>query len=408
MNAAVEPILAADGGARSRGQRAALVVAPAWIGDTVLAQPLFVRLKERHPDLVIDALAPRWTAPVLERMPQIRRVIDNPFAHGQLELGARRRLGRQLAAGNDGRGYDLAYVLPNSLKSALVPFFAGIPQRIGFTGESRLFLLNRRHTLDAQALPQMAERFAQLAEAPGAPLPRPLPLPRLESPPAQQAATLAASGLDRPQRLAVFCPGAEYGPAKRWPAAHFAQLADELVARGYTVWLLGSAKDHATGEAVIAAAGAATRTAGGDRLRNLCGLTSLTQAIDLIALADLVVCNDSGLMHVAAALGRPLVALYGSSSPGFTPPLSPRATVLSLRLECSPCFKRECPLGHLDCLNRLDVGRVLTACLAAADASGDAAAGPAFKSASDSAAASGIAADASAATTRAAAPGRPE
>lgn len=372
MNAAVEPILPAAGGASASGRRTALVVAPAWIGDTVLAQPLFVRLKERHPDLVIDALAPRWTAPVLERMPQIRRVIDNPFAHGQLELGARRRLGRQLAAGNDGRGYDLAYVLPNSLKSALVPFFAGIPQRIGFTGESRLVLLNRRHTLDEQALPQMAERFAQLAEAPGAPLPRPLPLPRLESSPAQQAATLAASGLDRPARLAVFCPGAEYGPAKRWPAAHFAQLADELVARGYTVWLLGSAKDHATGEAVIAAA----RTAGTDALRNLCGLTSLTQAIDLIALADLVVCNDSGLMHVAAALGRPLVALYGSSSPGFTPPLSPRATVLSLGLACSPCFKRECPLGHLDCLNRLDVGRVLTACLAAAEPLSDAPATP--------------------------------
>lgn len=350
MNAAAEPVSLSPAGRR---ERSALVVAPAWIGDTVLAQPLFVRLKEHDPDLVIDALAPPWTAPVLARMPQIRRVIDNPFAHGQLSLAARRRLGRTLA------GYDRAYVLPNSLKSALVPFFAGIPERIGFTGESRYALINRRHTLDENALPQMAERFAQLAEAPGAALPRPLPLPRLESSPEQQAAALAAIGLPRPARLAVFCPGAEYGPAKRWPAAHFATLAGELAARGFAVWLLGSNKDRAIGDEVVAKAASA------QNLRNLCGVTALAQAIDLIALADLVVCNDSGLMHVAAALGRPLVALYGSSSPGFTPPLSPLASVVSLKLACSPCFERECPLGHLDCLEKLDVGRVLAACLAA-------------------------------------------
>ncbi|WP_341274777.1 lipopolysaccharide heptosyltransferase II [Rhodocyclus gracilis] len=346
----------------------ALLVAPAWIGDTVLAQPLLARLQERTPGLVIDALASPWTAPVLARMPQISRIFDNPFVHGALAIGERRRLGRRLAA----EGYARAYVLPNSLKSALVPFFAGIPERIGFTGESRLILLNRRHTLDGEALPQMAERFAQLAEAPGAPLPRPLPLPRLESSAAQQTEALAAVGLARPTRLAVFCPGAEYGPAKRWPAEHFAHLAEELTARGFAVWLLGSAKDHAIGETVLAAyaarrasAGAAGAPPADGALRNLCGATALAQAIDLIALADLVVCNDSGLMHVAAALGRPQVALYGSSSPGFTPPLSPRATVLRLGLPCSPCFKRDCPLGHLDCLVKLDVDRVLKACLAA-------------------------------------------
>lgn len=351
MNAAARGMV--DSGAP---RRRALVVAPAWIGDTVLAQPLFMRLKQHHPELVLDALAPRWVAPVLERMPQIRHVIDNPFAHGELQLGARRRLGREIAAGR----YERAYVLPNSLKSALVPFFARIPLRIGFTGESRVILLNRRHTLDKTALPLMVERFAQLAEAPGAPLPRPLPLPRLESSPAQQAEALSALGLQRPQKLAIFCPGAEYGPAKRWPAQHFAGLADALAAQGFAVWLFGSNKDRAIGEAVIAACS-------GPAPRNLCGATTLAQAIDLIALADVVVCNDSGLMHVAAALGRPLVALYGSSSPGFTPPLSARATVLRLGLDCSPCFKRECPLGHFDCLNRLDVGRVLAACLAAAE-----------------------------------------
>lgn len=333
----------------------ALVVAPSWIGDTVLAQPLFMRLHERIPGLQLDALAPRWVAPVLERMPEISRVIDSPFAHGDLSLKARHRLARELAQ----NGYDRAYVLPNSIKSALIPFFAGIPERIGFIGESRYGLINRRHVLDKAALPQMAERFAQLAEVPGAALPRPLPLPRLASSAAQQAATLAALAIEPPQKFAVFCPGAEYGPAKRWPARHFAMLANELAARGYTVWLLGSPKDRTIGDEIIALADSTLR----NHLRNLCGSTSLTQAIDLIAGAEFVVCNDSGLMHVAAALDRPLIAVYGSSSPGFTPPLSKRARIISLQLECSPCFKRECPLGHLDCLNKLEAQQVLDACL---------------------------------------------
>jgi heptosyltransferase-2 len=253
--------------------------------------------------------------------------------------------------------------LPNSLKSALIPFFAGIPERIGFVGESRYGLINRRHVLDKLALPQMAERFAQLAETPGTPLPRPLPLPRLSSSDEQRQFTLTALGIAPPQKLAVFCPGAEYGPAKRWPARHFATLANELAARGYAIWLLGSAKDQAVGEEIIALAAPATP------IRNLCGNTSLTQAIDLIASAEFVVCNDSGLMHVAAALGRPLIAVYGSSSPGFTPPLSAHARIINLQLECSPCFKRECPLGHLDCLNKIEAQQVLDACLTKASAS---------------------------------------
>jgi heptosyltransferase-2 len=330
----------------------ALLVAPAWIGDAVMAQVLLMRLQQHRPGLQIDALAAPWVAPVLQRMPEIARIIDNPFAHGELSLKARFRLSRKLAA----NGYQQAYVLPNSLKSALIPFFAGIPERIGFTGEARYGLINRRHTLDQAALPLMVERFAQLAEAPGAALPRPLPSPRLLSNVQQQTTSFTLLGLRRPEKVAIFCPGAEYGPAKRWPARHFATLAEQLSERGYAIWMLGSAKDKAIGDEII-------RLARQARPLNLCGSTSLTQAIDLIATADFVVCNDSGLMHVAAALARPLIAVYGSSSPGFTPPLSPQARILSLQLECSPCFKRECPLGHLDCLNKLEAQRVLDACL---------------------------------------------
>lgn len=358
----------------------ALIVAPAWIGDTVMAQPLFERLHQRYGHLpgglALDALAAPWVAPVLERMPQIGRILDNPFAHGELNLGARYRLGRELATW----GYQQVYVLPNSIKSALVPFFAGIPERIGFTGESRYGLLNRRHVLDKVALPQMAERFALLAQPAGEILQRPLSPPRLTVTAARQQATLSvlenslpgltAEARNGPPGLAetrtgpvAFCPGAEYGPAKRWPAAHFARLAEMLIGQGRTVWLFGSGKDRAIAEAILAALPAACRPA----CRNLCGATTLGQAVDLLAMAAQVVCNDSGLMHVAAALGRPLVALYGSSSPGFTPPLSDRARILSLQLKCSPCFKRVCPLGHTDCLQNLTPEQVATALATAGD-----------------------------------------
>ena len=329
----------------------ALIVAPSWIGDTIMAQPLFARLHASHPDLRLDALAPQWVVPVLQRMAEIEEVVASPFGHGQLSLKARWRLARELAA----RGYDAVYVLPNSLKSALVPFMAGIPRRIGFTGESRFGLINVRHDLDKFALPLMVERFAQLAEPPGAQLPRPISHPKIRSTAADQERTLSELGLERPLRIAGLCPGAEYGPAKRWPARHFAALARKLAETGYAIWLFGSPKDHAIAEEIAQLAPGVCR--------NLCGATSLGQAIDLLALADFVVCNDSGLMHVAAALDRPLVTLYGSSSPGFTPPLSDQADILSLRLDCSPCFKRDCPLGHLHCLNKLLPEQVFSACL---------------------------------------------
>ncbi|MBP5997131.1 MAG: lipopolysaccharide heptosyltransferase II [Azonexus sp.] len=329
----------------------ALIVAPSWIGDTIMAQPLFARLHAKFPGLQLDALAPSWVAPVLQRMDEITEVIDSPFGHGQLSLKARWRLARQLAD----RGYDAVHVLPNSLKSALVPFLAGIPQRVGFTGESRYGLINVRHDLDKTTLPLMVERFVQLAEAPGAPLPKPISHPKIRSTATDQQNTLTALGRTRPARFVAFCPGAEYGPAKRWPAAHFATLARSLAERGYRIGLFGSPKDRAVADEICALAPGLCD--------NLCGATSLAQAIDLLAMADLVVCNDSGLMHVAAALDRPIVALYGSSSPGFTPPLSDQADILSLNLECSPCFKRECPLGHLDCLNKLSPEQVLAACL---------------------------------------------
>ena len=318
-----------------------LIIAPSWVGDTVMTQPLFMRLKQRFPDSRIDVYAPYWVAPVLARMPQVNEIILNPFGHGQLRLFERLRAARKLRAA----GYDQAIVLPNSFKSALIPFLAGIPQRTGFVGEKRYGLLNDARPLDAQTYPLLVERFALLAEPRHQMLTRPVPPPRLRVNDNQRDATLLRLNLSSQQPIIALCPGAEYGPAKRWPEAYFGQLAQSLHKQGFQIWLIGSAKDQLIGAAVNAASGGVCR--------NLCGQTTLDEAIDLLSYAASVVSNDSGLMHVAAALNKPLLALYGSSSPAFTPPLSARAHIVSLNLSCSPCFKRECPLGHFHCMVKL-------------------------------------------------------
>ena len=324
-----------------------LLVAPAWVGDAVMSEPLLRRIaaQDQRP---VDVLAPPWVAPVFERMPGVGKVIPAPFAHGKLDLGVRWKIGRTLKV----HGYSNAYVLPNSLKSALPIAFAGIPNRIGFTGECRYGLLNRRHTLDKQALPRMVDRFLALAPVPGH-ITADDERPALRVAPDAFEGICHRLGLKRGARLAILCPGAEYGPAKRWPADHFATLARTLADEGWTVWTIGSNKDESIGESIEQLSNGAAV--------NLCGRTQLADAIDLLSGADVVVTNDSGLMHVAAALDRPLVALFGSSSPGFTPPLAKRVSILQHPVPCSPCFARTCRYGHLDCLTQLLPQRVVEA-----------------------------------------------
>jgi heptosyltransferase II len=323
-----------------------LVIAPQWIGDAVMTEPLLRRLHARGERLTVGALP--WVAPVYRCMPQVAEVIEFPFAHGGLQLKARRTIAKQIED-----RFDTAYVLPNSLKSALLPLLAGIPKRVGYLGESRVGLLTHRIKNPPKAKrPPMVAFYSALSGDTDLGGDR----PRLYLADDDVAHSLQALGLQR-GGYAVFVPGAEYGPAKRWPAAHFAQLAQQL---DVPVLLFGSGKDAVLCDEIVALAPT--------QCRNLAGKTSLVQAIHALSASKFIVTNDSGLMHVAAALDVPQVAIFGSSSPLHTPPLSSAAQVLWLKndaqyqpaLDCAPCFERECPLGHTRCLNDITPQSVLS------------------------------------------------
>ncbi|HTQ98393.1 MAG TPA: lipopolysaccharide heptosyltransferase II [Candidatus Acidoferrum sp.] len=330
-----------------------LVIGPSWVGDMVMAQVLFRCLRQRHPDAVIDVLAPSWCRELLTRMPEVRFALPLPIAHRELGLGKRWHIGRELAQDV----YDQAIVLPNSFKSALIPVFAKIPLRTGWRGEARGWLLNDCRRLDKTRYPLMAQRFAALAYDASVALPASLPRPQLKTDAGATAALRDRLHLDSDKPVLVLCPGAEFGAAKQWPTAHYAEVANHFAGQGMQVWLMGSERDAPVAQAILAA----NRS---PDIINLCGRTTLGEAADLMVAASGVVSNDSGLMHVAAALARPLVVVYGSTSPAFTPPLADAVRTLSLGLDCSPCFKRECPLGHLNCLRQLLPDRVIDAALA--------------------------------------------
>lgn len=322
-----------------------LIIGPSWVGDMVMAQSLFRCLKQQQPQCEIAVMAPDWTRPLLERMPEVKADIPSQLDHGELQLGKRRRLGIELRE----QGFTHAIVLPNSFKSALIPFHARIPNRIGWMGEWRRPLLNDCRKLKPDNFPRMVERFAALAFPSSPTPPADIPPPRLEVDADSIADTIERFGLNLGSKVLAVCAGAEFGVAKQWPAEHYAALVNALIAEGWQAWFFGSKNDGLITESILAD----VEPAHLEHCRNLAGVTSLGEAIDLLSCADTVVSNDSGLMHVAAALNKPVVALYGSTSPDFTPPLAERVKLLATDIECRPCFKRECPYGHLKCLTEL-------------------------------------------------------
>ncbi|MDC9592815.1 ADP-heptose--LPS heptosyltransferase RfaF [Xenorhabdus sp. IM139775] len=334
-----------------------LVIGPSWVGDMMMSQSLYRTLKALYPDAEIDVMAPAWCRPLLAKMPEVNQAIAMPLGHGALALGERRRLGLALRENR----YDRAYVLPNSFKSALVPFFANIPLRTGWRGEMRYGLLNDLRVLNKRAFPLMVQRYAALAYEGknlrnADELPQPLLWPRLSVGDEDIAESTSAFNIADHRPIIGFCPGAEFGPAKRWPHYHYAALAEQLISqKGYQVLLFGSAKDSQAGEDIRALLSDDAR----EDCLNLAGKTSLEQAVNLIAACDAVVTNDSGLMHVAAALNRPLVALYGPSSPDFTPPLSDKAEVIRLITGYHKVRKGDSDGGYHQSLIDIQPARVL-------------------------------------------------
>ncbi len=313
----------------------------------VMAQSLFMVLKKQHEQVDIDVLAPQWSFPILERMPEVRKALAMPLTHGQFGIKQRMSIGKELIS----EYYDQAIVLPNSWKSALIPFFANIPKRTGYIGEMRWGLLNDARKLNKTMLTMTVQRFVALGlpDTPGCP--SDYPVPELTIAPDSRRNVAEKFNVADEKPILALCPGAEYGPAKQWPASHYAELAEHKIAEGWDVWLFGSEKDQAV-------AGEINQTCS-FACRDFSGKTSLAEAVDLMSLATQVVSNDSGLMHVAAALDKPLLAIYGSSDPGFTPPLNQNATIIKQQLECAPCFKRQCPLGHTNCLTQISAEQIL-------------------------------------------------
>jgi heptosyltransferase-2 len=330
-------------------QNKILIIGPSWVGDMVMAQGLFKLLKKTLPDASIDVLAPAWSEPLLARMPEVSASMIMPVGHGKLEWRERYRLGKNLRA----KQYDQAIVLPNSFKSALIPFFAKIPKRTGWRGEMRWGLLNDVRYLNKKNLPLMLERSLALGLPAGDTLNADAWHPELFSCRETQQVVLDKLQLPFPTRpVLVLCPGAEFGPAKRWPESYFAEVANAKLAEGWDVWALGSPKDAPITKTIMELTQ--------DRCVNLTGNTSLQDAIDLLALATAVVSNDSGLMHIAASVKKPVVALFGPTTPDHTPPLG-ASLVLRTSLKCQPCHQRECPLTHHLCMRELTAPAVLNA-----------------------------------------------
>ncbi|MBA3661478.1 MAG: lipopolysaccharide heptosyltransferase II [Gammaproteobacteria bacterium] len=329
--------------------RKILVIGPSWVGDMVMAQTLFKLLKQQNPLHQIDVLASDWTFSILSRMPEINQAIPLPMAHGELHLKARFHLGCTLRTAQ----YDQAIILPNSFKSALIPWFAKIPWRTGYQREGRRVLLTDPRVLNKQSHPLLIEQYMALGLPKNSILPQPYAYPAFSIQQESRQLTLDRLHLHATQApILALSPGAAFGSAKRWPTEYFAEVAQAKVKEGWQVWLFGSKHDDAITQVIQQG------LTGG--CHNFAGKVTLAETIDLLSYATGLVTNDSGLMHVAAALQRPLVALYGPTSPKFTPPLSTSARVLKQNLPCQPCFERECPLGHHQCMRELRPQQILS------------------------------------------------
>ena len=260
-----------------------LVIGPAWVGDVVMVQSLFMALKRQNPSNVIDVAAPAWSAPVLARMPEVRNIVEVDLSHGELGLLKRMRIGRALRS-----RYDQSIILPRSFKSALIPYFAGIAQRTAYRGEMRYGVVNDMRVLDTEATYKAVERYVGLGSDPSDPVRSPeIRFPKLQVHEDKRHKAAARLGINEAVPCVALMPGAEFGPSKRWPAQYFGELAMLFDKQGFDVYIFGSAKDQTIGQEVVDASNHCAK--------NLCGQTSLEEVVDLLSLAKIAITNRMGL-----------------------------------------------------------------------------------------------------------------
>ena len=295
-----------------------LIIGPSWVGDAIMAQSLYKIIKAKG-DHSIDVLSPDWSVGILERMEEVSEVINSPFKHGEFNIKARINLGKKLRE----RNYDRSIILTNSFKSSLVPYFANIPIRTGWLGEFRYGFINDLRNFKKDKKKLMIERFVLLDS--DSHLVEDIPKPSLSVDNNNIENLLTSHGIDITKPTIVLCPGAEFGPAKRWPPYHYSRIADNYLLKGWNVIILGSSKDCSV---ALEIKNYLSSKSSDNNIYDLTGKTTLVDAADLMSIADVVLTNDSGLMHMAAAVETPLVALYGPSSPEFTPPLSKNSIVI--------------------------------------------------------------------------------
>ncbi|MFZ6798341.1 lipopolysaccharide heptosyltransferase II [Undibacterium sp. Di24W] len=319
-----------------------LVIAPNWIGDAIMAQPLLRLLRAQHPNAQIDVLAPKWVAPVVQAMSEVDMVLESTIRHGSIKIRDYWKHAQEIRR----KEYSAVYVLPNSIKYALLPWLAGIKKRIGYRGETRYGLINVMHH-DSKISPRpMTDFYAALARAPQDPIPATLPKPRLSVSTLKNEQLFGKFGLATNLPIIVLAPGAEFGSAKRWPETYFADLARKILGfnRKAQIVILGGPNDRAVCQQIHEQVPNAL---------NLAGNTTLEQAIGLISGASAIISNDSGLLHIASALNRPTLAIYGPTDPQHAPSHSDKKISISLNLSCAPCKQKECPLGHRECMTKI-------------------------------------------------------
>ena len=329
-----------------------LIISPSWVGDMIMAQSLFKNLKEQYPNCIIHVLAPKSSLALTTFMPEVSKAILGDFKHNKFNFFKRIKLGKCLRKNN----YTHAIVLPNSWKSSIVPFAAGISIRRGWLGEQRYLLLNQYKKLNKNLFPLMIDRFNALTTSKfNASIdPRNL-YPEFIIPNDVTTNIIKKFNINNLQeKIITICPGAEFGPAKKWPSQYFAQFTNFYIKQGFRVWILGGPNDIETSKEIL------KEVNNLNQIEDYTGKTTLIEAIALLNLSKAILSNDSGLMHAASALKKKVLVIYGSTSNKFTPPLSQSAEIIyNEDINCRPCFKRVCPLEHTNCLRDLNPSLVI-------------------------------------------------